>query len=213
MVSKSLTTALETRIAEIQLSALHFSSILKKKREEVSPSSAPLIRERTHVPAASAKSKAASWARNCLYNGMRDTTPSSTLPFGWRARAERMERDRDRSLRALLTWRTARLLRCSLPRSHKSWRDGKERLRNLHLGQKSLTALIKAGSLRIETFSFHLPGPWGMGSGIEQPRKTASWSEKGHGTIEQDDTRWNQIEGTPMRSIREDKEPSGFSQV
>ena len=91
--------------------------------------------------------------------------------------------------------RTARLLRCSLPQSHKSWRDGKERLRNLHLGQKSLTALIKAGSLRIETFSFHLLGPRRMGSGIEKPRKTASWWEKGHGTIEQEDTRWSQMEG------------------
>ena len=42
MVSKSVTTTLETRSAEIHFSAPRFFPILKKKCEEVSPSSAHL---------------------------------------------------------------------------------------------------------------------------------------------------------------------------
>ena len=52
----------------------------------------------------------------------------------------------------------------TVPPILKRW-NGALVLRNLHLGKKSLRALIKAGSLRKETFRFHLPGPRAMGSG------------------------------------------------
>ena len=42
---------------------------------------------------------------------------------------------------------------------------------------------------------------------------TWEWSEKGHGQMEQDEMNGVQAGGTPMRSILEDKEPSGLDQV
>ena len=47
--------------------------------------------------------------------------------------------------------------------------------------------LPKAESLRMETLSYHLPGPIGVGSEIEASKKTASWSEKDQGKISHED--------------------------
>jgi len=73
--------------------------------------------------------------------------------------------------------------------------------------------LTKSSSLRIEVLSFQRPGPGGTTSGTSTDNKTPQWSEKGHGTKEQDETDDTQTYGTPIRSIREARLPLHLVQV
>jgi len=58
--------------------------------------------------------------------------------------------------------------------------------------QKDLTLTPKDSSDKMDTFSFHRPGPRGIGSGIGTDNTTAEWSEKGQGIKSQKRTRCTQ---------------------
>jgi len=72
--------------------------------------------------------------------------------------------------------------------SHQERRESKELFLSFQACQKVLAEATKSASTKIEELSFHLPGPRGIGSGIEILRATAQWSKKGHGKISQEST-------------------------
>ena len=101
----------------------------------------------------------------------------------------------------------------SFPQSHHWAQEGKDVFFNFQTHQKLWMEEQKSASSKVDVFKIHLPGPRGKGTGTAHWSTTAEWSERGQGRISHEATKWSQDEGQPIRSMLEEEEPSGLSQV